>query len=71
METICGTTKRWGNSLAVIIPSEKVQELELKPNEHIDLLVLPSPERTKQLLKKLTFKKTTQELKDEARKDLW
>jgi antitoxin component of MazEF toxin-antitoxin module len=71
MEAICGTTKRWGNSLAVIIPSEKVQELELKPNDHVDLLILPSPARTKQLFRKLTFKKTTQELKDEARKALW
>ena len=29
------TTKKWGNSIAIIIPSDTVAEMNIKPNEEV------------------------------------
>ena len=39
MTTIHGEIKKWGNSLAFIIPSEKAQEMELEEGIAIDVEV--------------------------------
>ncbi len=71
MEAVHGKTKKWGNSLALIIPRKTVEELSLKEEQDIDILVLPKKSLAADFFGKMIFKKTTQQLKDEARKELW
>jgi antitoxin component of MazEF toxin-antitoxin module len=66
MVMITAKTKKWGNSLGVIIPHEVVEQLELQPDETVELSV------TKDSMKEIrelfgTFKtdKSTQEIMDE------
>jgi len=66
--------KKWGNSFGVIIPSETVAAKNIRENQHISVLIL---EDSKKVLKetfgslKGKLKKTSQEMKDEIRRDLY
>jgi hypothetical protein len=71
MVLIHSRTKKWGNSLGLIIPSDIVNELKLKENQDLDLLFLPKAKDVFHGLKPVKFGKTAQQLKDEARKALW
>lgn len=67
------TTRRWGNSLGMIIPREIVDQEKIKENEQIRVLILKQNKPVKQsfgLLKKKTTK-TTQEWKDELKKEIY
>ena len=37
MTTVHGEVKKWGNSLALIIPAEKAKELDISEGEAVDL----------------------------------
>ena len=60
--------RRWGNSIALIIPKSAVDQAHIKPNQDLvaDLRVRRTAADIFGILPK--FKKSTQELKDEARK---
>ena len=67
--TIRTTTRRWGNSIAVVIPKEVVERKRLHEDQEISITV----EITRPTLSKLfgrfprNSKKTAQQLKDEIR----
>ena len=61
-------TKQWGNSLAVIIPKEKVEELKLKPNQEINMKIEKSSNVLKEMFGAIRFNKPVKELLNEARK---
>jgi antitoxin component of MazEF toxin-antitoxin module len=66
--------KRWGNSFGVIIPSETITAKKIKENQKINIIIL---EDSKKVLEetfgigKGKIKKTAQEMKDEARRELY
>ncbi|MBI4451721.1 AbrB/MazE/SpoVT family DNA-binding domain-containing protein [Candidatus Woesearchaeota archaeon] len=66
MAEVEAVTRRWGNSLGVIIPKEVVDEERLQENQHVilDLHRVTDVRRLRGLVK---FKKTAQQLKDEMR----
>lgn len=64
-------TKRWGNSIGVVIPVEAAEKLNLKPNEEI----LINIEKKNNVLKELfgafkNNKKPAEQMLKEARRDL-
>ncbi len=67
-------TKKWGNSVGLVLPKEILEQENIK-GEHERLFVLirkenSTPSSTFGLLKG-RIKKSTQEIKDELRKDLY
>ncbi len=62
-------TRKWGNSLGVILPKLVVESRKIRENDEIVIKIIKQP-----ILSKLfgkfprTSKKTAQEIKDEARK---
>jgi len=74
MTTITGKLKKWGNSYGIIIPKGIIEENKLKENQEIELLLLKDStatfDRTFGILKG-RIKKSTQEIKDELRKELY
>ena len=74
MDAIETRVKRWGNSLGVVIPSETITKENVKENDVIKILILKDSTKalkeTFGLLKgKLT--KSSQQMKDESRKELY
>lgn len=65
--------RKWGNSLGITIPKEIVEEYHLKENRDFKIaLILPQGivKRTFGLTKG-KLKKSSQELKDEIKRDLY
>lgn len=63
-------TKKWGNSLGVILPAEIVHTSGLKPNEDVLINVERKSRVLKELFGALPFKKSTEQLLKESRKGL-
>ncbi|HLD06596.1 MAG TPA: hypothetical protein VJC16_03625 [Candidatus Nanoarchaeia archaeon] len=63
-------TKRWGNSVGVILPRDVVREKNIKPEEDILLDILEKRTVLRELFGALRFKKTTRDLLAESRKGL-
>jgi len=66
------TTKKWGNSLGVILPKDLVKKEHIKENQKIHILILSNDNTVKKTfgLLKGKFKKSTQKLKEEMKRDL-
>jgi len=60
--------KEWGNSLGIIIPKEIARKEDLKVNDEIVVDIIKKKDLM-DLFGSLKFKKGSQELKDEARKE--
>jgi len=74
MQEIETKLKRWGNSLAVVIPSEAVEAGNFRENQNIKILITSNSQKvlkeTFGMLKgKIT--KPTQQIKDELREELY
>ena len=74
MSIIQTKVKRWGNSLGIIIPSEAIAASKIKENQRISFIILEDSkkvfEETFGSLKN-KLKKSSQEIKDELRRDLY
>lgn len=66
-------TKKWGNSIAIVIPQEIIDRERIKEDEEIIIEVKKRRPKVKDIFGKfhLKFNKTTQEIKDELRRDLY
>ncbi len=64
------TTKKWGNSLGVVLPRETVLDMNLKEGEIITLEITKKENVLRELFGNLKFKKSTEQLLKEVRKDL-
>lgn len=66
--------KKWGNSFGVIIPKDVISTKKIRENQHISILILDD---SRKVLKetfgslKGKLKKTSQEIKDELRRELY
>lgn len=61
-------TKQWGNSVALIIPSDKVKEMKLKPGEEVTITIEKRSNVLKELFGAIHFDKSTEQLLKEERK---
>jgi len=69
MEKIKTFARKWGDSIAIIIPSEVVRERKIKPADEINIIIEKRTDMSDLFGKwKRKSKKSTQEIKDEARK---
>ncbi len=66
MTEIQAIARKWGDSIAVIIPKEVVDRKHIKPEDKITIIVTKSVDLS-DLAGKLHTQKTAQQLKDEAR----
>ncbi|MBS3074142.1 AbrB/MazE/SpoVT family DNA-binding domain-containing protein [Candidatus Pacearchaeota archaeon] len=74
MEIVKAEVKKWGNSLAFIIPGRIAEEAKLKEKDRVNVIVVPESKnvlRESFGIAKGRIKKTAQELKDEARRELY
>ena len=65
-------TKKWGNSIGVIIPSEAVERLNIKPEEEIVMEISKKGNVLKEMFGALKGrnKKSAHQMVKEARKEL-
>ncbi len=63
-------TKKWGNSIGVIIPSETVERLSIKPEEEIVIEIGKKNSVLKEMFGAMKSKKSTEKILKEARKEL-
>ena len=74
METVETRLKRWGNSFGIIIPSDIVQRENMKEDQNIKVLILRDSKKAFREtfgIGKGKIKKSTQQIKDELRKELY
>ena len=66
-------TRKWGNSLGVIIPKETVEKERIKEDEKIRFMILRNTRVLKESFGTLKgkWKKSGQQIKDQARKELY
>ena len=63
-------TKKWGNSIGVVIPAETVERLKLKPGERITIDVEKKANVLKELFGSLHFTRSTRTILKEVREEL-
>jgi len=63
-------TKKWGNSIGVIIPSGTVEELKIKPDEKIVIEVRKKENILREMFGKAKFNKPTEQVLKEVREEL-
>lgn len=63
-------TKKWGNSIGVIIPRKIVEELNIKPEEKLRLDISKHSNALEELFGSMKSEKTAKELLADVREDL-
>ena len=61
-------TRKWGSSIGIVLPKELIDEIDIKPNEIITIEV-KKKHKAKEFFGILQgWKRSSQEIKDEARR---
>ncbi len=63
-------TKKWGNSIGIVIPIEAADKLNIKPEETIIIDITKKENVLKELFGAMKSKKPTEQMLKEARKEL-
>lgn len=63
-------TKRWGNSIGIVIPQETIVAMDIKQGEFIIIDIQKKENVLRELFGNLKFRKSTEQLLREAGKDL-
>ena len=67
-----GKTKKWGTSLAFVIPKETAKKSNLKSNQRLRVLIIEEDNTLKETFGMLRgWKKPTEQIMREIDKDLW
>ena len=67
MMEIKAKTKKWGNSIGVIIPKEVIRQQNIKPDQEVTLMISNKPiTKGKDIWGTLKFKQSTEELMREV-----
>lgn len=70
MMEIKAKTKKWGNSIGILIPKDAVIKEKIKPDQEVTVLISAKPITTgKDIFGKWKFNKSTEELMREVDKD--
>ena len=64
---IAAKTRKWGNSLGIIIPKDEVESLNLKEDQTVIVEITKKENPLKELFGSAKFKKPTKELLQELR----
>lgn len=62
--------KKWGNSIGIIIPSETINKLNIKPEEKIVIEIEKNENVLRELFGAVKFKRPVEDIIKETRKDL-
>lgn len=62
-------TKKWGNSIGVVIPNEAIEILNIKPDEEIIIEIEKKNNVLKEMFGKAKFKKSSRKMIEQFRKD--
>ena len=73
METIEAKTKKWGNSLGIVIPKEIVKKEKIREGQKVKVLLVKDRGLLKETfgMMKGKWKEPTQKMKDKLRKELY
>lgn len=63
-------TKKWGNSVGLILPADFVKQQHIHPGEELVIQMKKKQNVLKELFGALPFKKSTEQLLKESRKEL-
>ena len=63
-------TKKWGNSIGIVIPIEAVKRLNIKPDEEIVIEIEKKENVLKEMFGSMKFKKSTKQILKEVREEL-
>ena len=63
--------RKWGRSLGVVIPKEKIKEEGIKENETIRLLIGKRKNVLREVFGTFKFKKSTEEMLKESDRECW
>lgn len=63
-------TKRWGNSVGVVIPNETIERLNIKPEEEIIIEIEKKNNVLKEMFGKAKFKKPAKKMIEDFRADM-
>ena len=63
-------TKKWGNSIGIVIPNEAIARLNIKPDEEIVIEIEKKNNVLKEMFGKAKFKRSAKKIIEEFRKDL-
>lgn len=63
-------TKKWGNSIGIVIPVETTNKLGLKPEEEIIIEIEKKGNVLKELFGRAKFKKPAKKMIEDFRKDV-
>ena len=66
-----GTLKKWGNSYGILVSSDIVKREKLKEGQKINYIILKKSDVLKKTFGTLKLKKSSQQIKNELRKDLY
>ena len=70
MMEIKAKTKKWGNSIGILIPKEIVKEENIKPNQDVTFMISGKPiTKGKDIAGRWKFSKSTEQLMREVDKD--
>ena len=70
MMEIKAKTRKWGNSIGVIIPKEIIRRQNIKPDQDVTLMISNKPiTKGKDIWGTFKFKKSTEQLMREVDKD--
>ena len=70
MMEIKAKTKKWGNSIGVIIPKEIIRQQNIRPDQEVTILISSKPITTgRDIWGTFKFKKSTEQLMREVDKD--
>jgi len=62
-------TKKWGNSIGLVIPREDVERLNIKPEEEIIIEIEKKNNVLKEMFGKAKFKKSAKKMIEDLRKE--
>jgi len=62
-------TKKWGNSIGVVIPIESIERLNIKPEEEIIIEIEKKNNVLKEMFGKAKLKKSAKKMIEEFRKE--
>ena len=64
-------TKKWGNSIGIVIPKEVVEKEGIKVKQQVSIEVKPAKNPFAELFGKYKTGRSVQDIKNEIRKELW
>ncbi len=63
-------TKKWGNSIGILIPKKEADSLNIREDQEVIVEIIKKENPLKKLFGALRFRKSTEELLEESKKEL-